>query len=185
MSATYANGHASTSASDGLIRFGWNEPVEVSLKYATGKLVEGKFGNSMLFSTTDDRRFFVPVEVGDEIGRLGIHPGEPITITKRESRDGARKGAAFEIRLARPVAPPVATPAAAPAPAPTVGGSAPPPSLREFVTELYRAAIDILVEAEEYAKDRGFEVEFNAEDIRALAATLLIERRKEATWPLS
>ena len=47
----------------------------------------------------------------------------------------------------------------------------------------YKAAIDILIEAGKYAQAREFPLEFNAEDVRALAATLLIQSKEGgAPW---
>jgi hypothetical protein len=176
------------TSDDGLIKFAFNTPVRVALKYGEGKLVEGRYGDQLLFSCTDGRRFFVPPLVGEEIAKLGIRPGEPITITKCEVTEGRKRTAVYQVDrdAGSPAAsaPPMASPAAAapkPAVAPVPASAAPaspePLSLRRVMYDHYRAAIDILVEAEKYGKAKGLALEFNAEDVRALAATLFIERR--------
>jgi hypothetical protein len=178
----------------GLIRFDWDSPVNVALQFSEGKQVEGRYGDSLLFSCTNGRRFFAPLSVGPQLTALGIQPGEAITITKRKRG----KAAVYEVgRAGDPIPRPAAAPApvrapapraAAPAPAPAADASAaatqPPPTVRRTVYEYYKAAIDILAESEKYAKARGFEVEFNGEDVRALAATLIIQRKEWPSWQL-
>jgi hypothetical protein len=165
---------------NGLIKFAFNTPVRVALKYGEGKLVEGRYGDQLLFSCTDGRRFFVPPLVGEEIAKLGIRPGEPITITKCEVTEGRKRTAVYQVD--RDASSPSEAPIHASAPKPAVApGPAPASpeqlSLRRVMYDHYRAAIDILVEAERYGKAKGLALEFNAEDVRALAATLFIERR--------
>jgi hypothetical protein len=176
------NGNTTAPEDNGIIKFAFNTPVRVSLKYGEGKLVEGRYGDQMLFSCTDGRRFFVPPPVGKEIAALGVRPGEPITITKCEVTEGRKRSAAYQIDRDTTASPPVPSPPAA-QPAAAQISSAPAPaspeahSLRRLMYDHYRAAIDILVEAEKYGKAKGLALEFNAEDVRALAATLFIERR--------
>lgn len=183
--------NAAVAHDDGLIRFEFNVPVRVALKYAEGKPIEGRYGESLLFSTTDGRRFFIPAPVGEQITALGIRPGEPISITKVEGKVGRRRIASYEIERASGAAP-----AAAPSPAPRPGpvmmpapaagpASASPsaePSIRRYLYDNYKVAVDVLVEVEKYSKARGLAVEFTAEDVRTLAATVLIQKGGSA-WP--
>jgi hypothetical protein len=188
MEATNNGNGYSDHNGDGLIRFEFNTPVEVALKYADGKQVEGRYGDSLLFSCTNGKRFFVPLPVGEQIAALGIQPGEPITILKHEGKNGRKRTAAYEVRRVSSSAPAVAGPALVPTPAAAVAAPSPAPqqqpTIRRTVYEYYKAAIDILAEAEKYAKARELQVEFNAEDVRALAATLLIQRKEWSSWQL-
>ena len=177
---------ASAYPDEGLIRFEFGTPVHVALKYGEGKLVEGRYGESLLFSTVDGRRFFVPVEVGEQITALGVRAGEAITITKVETRNGRKRGAAYEIGRDT-VAAPVSAPASRPMAAASAPGPVPVPpasgDMRMAMYQHYKAAIDILIEAGKYAQAREFPLEFNAEDVRALAATLLIQSKEGgAPW---
>lgn len=45
------------------------------------------------------------------------------------------------------------------------------------------ASIDATQEAERYAHSKGFELEFGADDIRAIAATIFIAASKQALYP--
>lgn len=97
------------TSDDGLIRFEFNVPVHVSLKYADGKVIEGRYGESLLFTTTDGRRFFLPMSAGEQLAALGVVPGEPITVTKVESKVGRKVTASYKVErdgvLAVPAAP--------------------------------------------------------------------------------
>lgn len=71
------------------IQFQTNVPEEMQLRFLDGKEYESKFGGMQhLFSTTDDRCFYVSATVGNILNRqfqkLGITAGEPIEICKRE-----------------------------------------------------------------------------------------------------
>jgi hypothetical protein len=46
------------------------------------------------------------------------------------------------------------------------------------------ASIDATQEAERYAHSKGFELEFGADDIRAIAATIFITASKQAPYPV-
>ena len=80
------------------IQFQTNLPVELALQYLEGKPVDSQFGGVQhLFSTTDNRVFFVSEMVGniiaDQLKKLGVQKGEPIAICKAEVTQGrGRKG---------------------------------------------------------------------------------------------
>jgi hypothetical protein len=99
------------------IKFQTNLPVELALKYTEGKLCDSQFGDPQyMFSTTDDRAFFVAAKVAQKIHGLRLQPGEPIDIIKAEVDYGnGRKG--IEWQIAR-----VNAPVEEPAPAPPSAG---------------------------------------------------------------
>lgn len=72
------------------ITFAINTPVELALRFVAGKPVESKFGTGLqhMFSTTDDRVFYVAEAAGrslaEQLAALGTQPGEFVTITKAE-----------------------------------------------------------------------------------------------------
>jgi hypothetical protein len=108
------------------IQFQTNLPVELALQYLEGKPVDSQFGGVQhLFSTTDNRVFFVSEMVGniiaDQLKKLGVQKGEAIKICKAEVTQGrGRKGIQWILQkvgspvgeqpdgtFAVPVAPPV------------------------------------------------------------------------------
>jgi hypothetical protein len=75
------------------IQFSTNLPVELALQYLEGKPVDSQFGGVQhLFSTTDNRVFFVSEMVGniiaDQLKKLGVQKGEAIEICKAEVTQG-------------------------------------------------------------------------------------------------
>src|SRR5580658_6144426 len=75
------------------INFQTNLPVELALQYLEGKPVDSQFGGVQhLFSTADNRVFFVSEMVGniiaDQLKKHGIQKGEAIEICKAEVTQG-------------------------------------------------------------------------------------------------
>jgi len=75
------------------IQFQTNLPVELALQFLEGKPVDSQFGGVQhLFSTTDNRVFFVSEMVGgiiaDQLKKLGVQKGEAIEICKAEVTQG-------------------------------------------------------------------------------------------------
>ena len=55
------------------IKFQTNVPVEVALRFPEGKLCDSQFGDPQyMFSTTDDRAFFVAAKVAQKIHGLRL-----------------------------------------------------------------------------------------------------------------
>jgi hypothetical protein len=65
------------------IEFPPNTPVTLALRFAQGKLMAGQYGESMMFTTTDNRVAFVPVEVAGQIEAAGINVRENFTLTQK------------------------------------------------------------------------------------------------------
>jgi hypothetical protein len=81
-----------------ILRFNVNIPAEVALRYGEGKRVQGRYGEQVMYTLVDDRVMYVPVCVGDRIGKLQIRPGQPFEICKAEVRDGNRKWIEWFVR---------------------------------------------------------------------------------------
>ena len=88
------------------IKFQTNISVEVALKFAEGKLCDSQFGDPQyMFTTVDDRVFFVAEKVAAKIHGLHLEPREPFDIVKAEVDWGnGRKG--IEWQVAKVGAPP-------------------------------------------------------------------------------
>jgi len=81
-----------------ILRFTTNIPEEVSLRSTSGKRVEGRYGEQMMFNLFDDRIMFVPLIVADRIRELDIGPGEAFEVCKAEAREGNRKWIEWRVR---------------------------------------------------------------------------------------
>jgi hypothetical protein len=81
------------------IRFQTNITVEAALKFAEGKLCDSQFGDPQyMFTTTDDRVFFVAEKVAQKIHGLRLQPQEPFEICKKEVDYGnGRKGIEWQV----------------------------------------------------------------------------------------
>ncbi len=90
-----------------ILRFTTNIPEEVTLRSTSGKRVEGRYGEQMMYNLFDDRIMFVPLIVADRIRELDIAQGEAFEICKAEARDGTRKWIEWQVRkYDRPQQPP-------------------------------------------------------------------------------
>ena len=80
------------------VDFPANLPVTLSLAYPEGRVVAGHFGERVMYTTTDKRRFFVDPPVAAQITELGINVRENFTITRKPA---GRKGAPDTWEVAR------------------------------------------------------------------------------------
>jgi hypothetical protein len=141
-----------------------------------------------MFSTVDDRLFFVDPPVAAKIHALRLRQGEAIVIVKRSYKDGRKVGVRWEVERAQSIQPEqkpvVATPAPASVPAITETQSPLTPNIltRQLAGALI-ASIDALVLARQYAEKKGIKAEivldFNAEDARTLANAAMIQMQRE------
>jgi len=74
------------------------------LKFTEGKLCDSQFGDPQyMFSTTDDRAFFVAAKVAQKIHGLRLKPGDLIDIVKAEvPYSNGRKGIEWQISRVNP-----------------------------------------------------------------------------------
>jgi len=80
------------------VDFPANVPVTLSLAYPEGRVVAGHFGERVMYTTTEKRRFFVDPPVAGQITELGINVRESFTITRKPA---GRKGAPDTWEVAR------------------------------------------------------------------------------------
>jgi len=170
------------------LRFETNVPVEVALAFDTGKPVEGRYGDQLLYTLTDDRVMYVPPIVGDHIQKLGIGRDEPFLICKAEVKNGSRRSIEWKVARQRPAPTPTVQVEPAPAPAsaavtPVNGNNKtfacqaeadPLSSMAAVMLTALSAAVDVAHLAEQYAVGKGLNVRFASEDVRAIALTLYI-----------
>jgi hypothetical protein len=185
------------------ISFATNKPEEVRLAFLEGKPVEGRFGDQYLFSTTDNRCFYVSTTVGQIIEKqlmnLKVTTGEPIEIGKFEMDLGrGRKGiqwlvkrvgyapgeqpdGTFVVPGAGVSAPaPVATPVKEPFGSSNGNGSKPPAiatGWAQFLLEQTTTMCDVLAAAVRYSQEMHGDA-VKVDDIRSILLSAYIQMSK-------
>lgn len=161
------------------LQFDPNISYELVLKYSTGRQIAN---GRVMFSTTDDRVFFLDQDDAYKIHALGLAPNEPFTLVKRVT--GAGKNSHTEIqvskvgeqRTGRSLGEGVPPAAGTTEPK---GSSAPSPdqhsSLARVMASAYISAIDALQIAEEYARSKGVTFRVTEEVIHTSANSIFIE----------
>src|ERR1022692_3770484 len=104
-SAFTATGHERTKAKEKLtmnevVKFPINTPVEVTLQNETGKRVDGRYGNQVMYSLIDDRVMYVPLYVEQRLKDLAIGASEPLLLSKQEVKEGDRKRVEWSVKRA-------------------------------------------------------------------------------------
>ena len=172
------------------VQFQTNIPVEVALKYADGKEVNGQYGDQVLYTLTDGRVMYVPPIVKRRIEELGIGRGELFTLTKAEKKNGTRRTIEWLVAAGeRGDKPPRGDVQAATGPrsaqqrngAATVGNgngqranSAQDAkgflvtNQGQLLLQSLAAAVDVAAATERYAAAAGVEVQFTSEDLREI-----------------
>jgi hypothetical protein len=74
-----------------MVRFAANMPLEVALVCTDGVRVEGRYGDRVKYTLTDERTMYVDPFVAERIKELAIQPGELFQICKRQAKIGDRK----------------------------------------------------------------------------------------------
>src|SRR5215475_3589521 len=80
------------------VAFQTNVPVTVALAYADGLRVEGRFGDQIMYTLSDERVMYVPPVVRSKLVELGIQPGESFTICKAERKEGNRRFIEWQVK---------------------------------------------------------------------------------------
>jgi hypothetical protein len=148
-------------------------PVTIALQYSTGKRMQSRIPGApeeMLYTLTDGRVLYLPLDVGKDIEGLRLNAREPFTVCKYGPRD-------WEVtRAAASAAAPLAQPAAVDRAQASRKGSAvgttegPDATLERALKTAILAASN----AEAYAQSIGYPVRFDAEAIRSMAMTVLV-----------
>jgi hypothetical protein len=74
-----------------MVRFAANMPVDVALQCVDGIRVEGRYGDRVKYTLTDDRTMYVAPFVAERIKDLEIQPGELFQVCRRQVKDGNRR----------------------------------------------------------------------------------------------
>ena len=81
-----------------ILRFQTNTPTEVALNSPQGTIVEGRYGERVLFHLTDGRVMYVPPIVARKIEAQGIAPGEPFELCKTQVKNGRLRSIEWWLR---------------------------------------------------------------------------------------
>src|ERR1019366_9178811 len=81
-----------------ILRFQTNTPTEVALNSPQGTIVEGRYGERVLFHLTDGRVMYVPPIVARKIEAQGIAPGEPFEQCKTQVKNGRLRSIEWGLR---------------------------------------------------------------------------------------
>jgi hypothetical protein len=214
-----------------ILRFQPNVPTQVTLQSSQGVVVEGRYGNRMMFSLVDGRVMYVPPIVATKIEAEGIGAGERFELCKAQIKNGHGRSVEWALRRLDPeeqlVDVSVDTPAPEtqlehdlrvstemanakkanhelpepphPAPAPVTpmtnengngngNGAVPMAAQNEqpqprSLTKLEHAlktAISAAHNAEKYGSELGYVVRFDADAIKSMAITVLINMSGES-----
>ena len=74
-----------------MVRFTPNVPVEIALQCTDGVRVEGRYGDRVKYTLTDDRTMYVDPFVAERIKELAIQPGEAVPSLQTPGQEGNRK----------------------------------------------------------------------------------------------
>jgi len=88
-----------------ILRFQTNVPNEVSLESPQGVVVQGRYGDRMMFNLTDGQVMYVPPIVANKIEAEGIGPGERFELCKAQVKTGQRRSIEWSVRRLDPEEP--------------------------------------------------------------------------------
>ncbi len=74
-----------------MVRFTPNLPVEIALQCTDGVRVEGRYGDRVKYTLTDERTMYVDPFVAERIKELDVQPGELFQVCKCQAKKGNRK----------------------------------------------------------------------------------------------
>lgn len=176
-----------------------NIPYELAMRFDSPKIVESQLtgDKQAMITLTDGRIVYVPPFVADRLGEIGIRKNDPFILCRREIRDGSKKSLVWQVKPAETAKPEVMTPASparAEAPqCPAKSQQSQLPQAQATTPDVpmgttaarfmggYKTAIDVLLEARAYAQSKGLPLDIHCEDVRALAATIMIDMQRAVT----
>lgn len=85
-----------------ILRFPTSVPLEVALASPQGTLVQGRYGDRMMFNLTDGQVMYVPPIVASKIEAEGIGPGELFELCKGQVKIGQRRSIEWSVRRLDP-----------------------------------------------------------------------------------
>jgi hypothetical protein len=199
-----------------ILPFHLNVPTEVILERPEGTLVQGRYGDRVMFSLADGRVMYVPPFVATKIQAEGAVAGERFELCKNQVRKGSRRAIEWIVRRLDPfeelacTTEPVETsqvangsesgsgPAPAPAGEPETplerdlrasiklvaangngnGYKGPHPNTQPApstkLEHALKTAISAAYNAERFGAELGYVVRFDADAIKSMAITVLI-----------
>lgn len=161
------------------LKFSLNTPVRLALAYPTGKQVEGQYGPQVMYTLSEapagETAMYLIPAVAEQIDALKLQKGESLEILKLQ-----KPGSKIEWKVSR-VEP-------AKKPMQTVNGHAalngvPYWDLKSELIGAYDMAVQVLVEARAHAAMANLPIQFTGEDVRQLAAVIVIDRGKDRRTP--
>lgn len=199
-----------------ILPFHLNIPAEITLERPEGTLVQGRYGDRVMFTLADGRVMYVPPFVASKIQAEAVVPGERFEVCKSQVKKGGRRSIEWIVRrldpfdeLAFATQPAAASrkgsEEACPAPAaepetplerdlrasidavaangnggghktaPATPQPAPPTKLEHAL----KTAISAAHNAERFGAELGYVVRFDADAIKSMAITVLINMSGE------
>lgn len=175
-----------------ILPFQLNVPAEITLERPEGTLVQGRYGDRVMFHLADGRVMYVPPFVAQKIQAEGAVTGERFQLCKTQIRNGGRRSIEWTVRRVDPSEPEPETQLEHDLEASLKDVRAnenengngkghplsPPPNSQPApATKLEHAlktAISAAYNAERYGAELGYVVRFDADAIKAMAITVLI-----------
>jgi len=70
-----------------IVKLEVNKPVELALQFATGKIVDGRFGSQTMYSLAGNRIMYLDLGPAQQVNALALQPGETFFVCKRAPRE--------------------------------------------------------------------------------------------------
>ena len=182
-----------------ILPFHLNVPAEIVLERPEGTLVQGRYGDRVMFTLTDGRVMYVPPFVADKIQAEGVVPGDRFELCKTQVKKGNRRSIEWNVRRIDPSEPEPDTPLQhdlrASIQLVTSNGNGNgngnrndpdnqhpkgEPATTTKLEHALRTAISAAHNAERYGAELGYVVRFDADAIKSMAITVLINMSEGA-----
>jgi hypothetical protein len=85
-----------------ILPFRLNVPTEVVLERPEGTLVQGRYGDRVMFGLADGRVMYVPPFVASKIEAEGVAAGEPFQLCKTQVKKGSQRSIEWTVRRLDP-----------------------------------------------------------------------------------
>ena len=85
-----------------ILPFRLNVPAEVILERPEGTLVQGRYGDRVMFSLADGRVMYVPPFVASKIEAEGVAAGERFQLCKTQAKRGSQRSIEWTVRRLDP-----------------------------------------------------------------------------------
>lgn len=157
-----------------------NTPVELALRFDTGKPVTSKFdGDQMLYTVIEggsEKVAYLPLTVAARFAELGIKADEGIAVTKGVRAQGSQRVQFWTVTRIAPPPTPKQTPPPLPPATQELARVGQPVTVTPDTQAAYavRTAIKAIMDGEAYAKEIGYDCRFTAEQVKSYAITILI-----------